>query len=154
MTPDQIRTAVARLETTRSSEEEEAWSVLRSLGMAVIPFLYEAYPNFRKWQGRVSLVFHSIRYARLSEDAFQLGLAALNDRATLVRYRACSLLAYALRDAAAGPLERILEHADPNTVAHAGAALDAIHHRNHHLFVDRDHSGRTFWTVNPGDTIE
>ena len=97
MTPDQIRSAVARLDTARWSEEEAVWSDLRPCGQSVTPYLREAYPKFRKWQGRVSLVFHSIPYARVSEDAFQLGLAALADRATLVRYRACGLLAYSLR---------------------------------------------------------
>jgi hypothetical protein len=94
VTPDQIRAAVARLDSTSWSDQDEIWNGLRPCGEAVVPYLREAYPTFRKWQGRVSLVYHSIRFARVSEDAFQLGLAALADRATLVRYRACSLLAF------------------------------------------------------------
>ena len=151
MTPDQIRAAVARFDSTSWSDQEEIWNELRPFGEAVVPYLREAYPRFRKWQGRVALVYHSIRFARVSEDAFQLGLAALADRATLVRYRACSLLAYSLRDDAIEPLERTLDHPDAETVADAAAALDAIRNRNHHLFVDRSHSGRSFWSVNPGD---
>ena len=151
MTPDEVRAAVARLDSTSWSEQEDIWNELRPCGEAVVPYFREAYPTFRKWQGRVSLVYHSIRFARESEDAFQLGLAALADRATLVRYRACSLLAYSLRDDAIGPLERILDHPDAETVADAKAALDAIRNRNHHFFVDRAHSGRSFWRVNPGD---
>ena len=151
MTPDQIRASVARLDTTSWSDQEEIWTELRPCGEAVVPYLREAYPRFRKWQGRVALVYRSIRYARVSEDAFQLGLAALADRATLVRYRACSLLAYSLRDDAIGSLEALLDHPDAETVADARAALDAIRNRNHHYFVDRRHSGRTFWEVNTGD---
>ena len=151
MSPDEIRATVARLETPRALEEEEAWNALRPLGEAVLPYLREAYPRFRKAQGRRSLVFHAIRYARTSEDAFQLGLAALEDRATLVRYRACGLLAYSLRSEAIAPLERLLDHPDEATAADAWAAIDAIRNRNHHFFVDRDHSGRSFWKVNPDD---
>ena len=151
MTPDEIRATVARLDTTRWLEAEEAWNALRPLGEAAMPYLREAYPGFRKWQGRVSLVYHAIHCARVSEDAFQLGLAALNDRATLVRYRACGLLAYSLRSEAIAPLESLLDHPDAATAEDARAALDAIRNRNHHLFVDRNHSGRSFWQVNPGD---
>jgi len=56
---------VQRLNGTSVAAEEEAWSSLRELGENVVPFLREAYPTFTRWQGRVSLVFHSIRYARL-----------------------------------------------------------------------------------------
>ncbi len=146
-----IRIIVKRLETTHSLEEEEAWGLLRPLGSNAVPYLREAYPRFRKWQGRVSLVFHSIRFARSNEDAFQLGLSATKDKATLVRYRACGLLAYSLRTDALPALEALLSHSDSKTVEDAAAAIDAIRHQNHHYFVDRTHSGRTTWVVNDED---
>jgi hypothetical protein len=37
------------------------------------------------------------------------------------------------------------------TPADAVAAIEAILKKNHHLFVDRSHSGKTFWQVNAGD---
>ena len=151
MTPEEIRAAVQRLNGTSVAAEEEAWSSLRELGENVVPFLREAYPTFTRWQGRVSLVFHSIRYARVSEDAFLLGLDALNDRATLVRYRACALLAYSLRRDALPGLKHLLKHRDPRTIADATASIHAIEKQNHHLLVDRTGSGRTSWVVNEED---
>ncbi len=151
MTPEMIRGYVNRLDTTSAREQEEAWSQLRPLGASVVPYLAEAFPRFRKWQGRVALVFHSIRYARVSEDAFQLGLLALKDKATLVRYRACGLLAYSLRKNAIPHLQELLRHADKKTVEDAAAAIDAIKSQNHHLFVDRGDTGQSFWVVNEDD---
>jgi hypothetical protein len=119
--------------------------------VAVVPYLAEGYPSFRKWQGRASLVFHCIRHARLSDEALRLGLLALSDKAAQVRYRACGLLAYSQRLEAIPPLNALLAHPDARTVADARAAIDAITQRNHHYFVDRDHSGRSFWQVNEGD---
>ena len=151
MTPDQIRRAVAKLQTTSVVAEDEAWSILRPLGMEVIPYLLEAYPTFGKWQGRVSLVFHSVRYARVSEEAYDLGLLAIRDRATLVRYRACGLLAYSLRRDAIPHLESLLGHSDQRTSEDASAAIDAIRHQNHHFFRDREHTGQIHWVVNDAD---
>ena len=151
VTDDSILTAVRQLDTTRSSDEEAAWSVLRPLGSEVVPLLLEAFPSFRTWQGRTALVFHTIRYARESEHAFQIGLLGCRDRSYMVRYRACGLLAYSLRADALPHLEPLLNHRDRRTVEDASAAVDAIRSRNHHYFVDRDHSGRSFWAVNEGD---
>ena len=153
MEPNKIREYVSRLETTKSLEAEAAWAELRPLGIEVVRYLAEAYPKMKKWQGRISLVFHSIRYAKDSEDAFQLGIKALNDRATLVRYRACGLLAYSQRKEAITHLKKLLKHEDNETVADAKAAIDAIKKRNHHYFIDRDHSGKTFWQVTEKDKI-
>jgi hypothetical protein len=105
VTPDEIREQVRRLDTSSVRQEQEAWGRLRELGLAVVPYLAEAYPSFRKWQGRASLVFHCIRHARVSDEAFRLGLLALSDKAAHVRYRACSLLAYAQRPEAMPRLE-------------------------------------------------
>jgi hypothetical protein len=151
MQADEIRAVVRRLDTTRAAEEQAAWEVLRPLGIAVTPYLREAYPRFKKWQGRVALVFHSIRHARRSDDAFQLGLDATTDRATLVRYRACGLLAYSLRTDALPALRALADHADARTAEDAQAAMAAIVARNHHRFVDRNHTGKTKWIVNEGD---
>jgi hypothetical protein len=151
MTIDEIQRAVALLDTTSSLDEEAAWSQLRPLGPDVVPFLRDFFPRCRSWQGRASLVFHSVRFARTSGDAFDLGVGALQDRSTVVRYRACGLVAYSLRHDALGPLKSLLGHRDPRTVADATAAIAAIEYQNHHLFVDRDGSGRTRWVVNEGD---
>jgi hypothetical protein len=146
-----IRQTVKRLDTANTLEMEAAWELLRPLGDSVVPFLIEFYPHARKAQGRVALVFHLIRYARVSEDAFNLGITALDDKATLVRYRACGLCAYSLRKDALPHLEKLRNHVDIRTAEDARAAIDAIRKQNHHYFVDRNHSDSSFWEVNPGD---
>jgi hypothetical protein len=151
MNPIKIREMVARLDTAAARDEEELWAQLRDIGVEVVPYLLEAYRTFRKSKGRVSLVFHAIKYARTSEEAFRLGIEALSDKATLVRYRACGLLAYSQRPDAIQHLKALLTHPDARTVEDARAAIDAISSRNHHYFVDRGHTGRSFWQVNEGD---
>ena len=134
-----------------SSAAEAAWQVLRGLGPGVASYLLDAYPTAKRWQGRTALVFHAIRFARASEAAYALGLRALGDKSYMVRYRACMVLAYSLRADAVPALQALLQHADPRTREDASRALDAIHHQNHHYFVDRAHSGRSFWVVNETD---
>ena len=89
--------------------------------------------------------------ARDGEAAFRLGLRALGDRSYMVRYRACMVLAYSLRPAAFPALEALRSHADARTREDAERAIDAFVHRNHHYFVDRDHSGQTRRVVDESD---
>jgi len=148
----QIKALVRQLDTKDRAVEESAWAQLRPLGAAVVQYLAEFYPNAKKLEGRRAIMFHAIRYARTSEAAFQLGVAGLTDRASIVRYRACGVLAYSLRRDALPHLEALLTHHDPKTAEDARAAIDAINRKNHHYFVDRDHAGQLFWEVNDGDT--
>ena len=134
-----------------SPEAEAAWQELKALGPEVVPFLAEAFPNSRKWQGRVALVFHCVRYARTVRAALELGLHALGDKSYMVRYRACGLVANSLDREALPALRVLLAHADHRTAEDAAAALSAIENQNHHLFVDRSRSGSSFWVVNPED---
>ena len=151
MTPDEIRRKVASLDATDWRVDEAVWPQLEPLGVLVVPYLQDAYPTFRKWLGRQVLVHHSIKFARESENAFQLGLMALNDRSIAVIYSACMLLAYSLRDDAIEPLKNVLKHKDQRAAGDAKAAIDAIRHQNHHYFKDRCHSGRIFLVINPSD---
>lgn len=152
MEDTQIKKALAQLGSPRAREREDAWIELKPLGVAVVPLLAKAYSETKRREGRIGCVFHSIKFARVSEASFQLGLTALKDRATLVRYRACALLAYSLRTDAIPFLKPLLNHVDPATSADARAAIDSITNQNHHYFIDRRHSGKSFWEVNPGDT--
>lgn len=151
MDSERIAALVRELDTSQSLPAEKAWTQLRGLGVGVVPYLADAYGKFRTWQGRTSLVFHSIRYARSDERAFRLGVQALRDRSHVVRWRACGLLAYSLRRDALDVLRPLLQHTDMRTREDAAAAIDAIEHQNHHLYVDRDHSGRSKWVVNDED---
>ena len=146
----EIRRLVGEIAADRDADDS-AWGALRPLGAAVVPYLAEAYPQATRWQPRAALVFHAIRYARVSDDAYRLGLQALGDRSYMVRYRACMVLAYAQRAEALPALRAAASHADARTREDATAAIEAIEHRNHHYFVDRTHSGQSFWDVNPGD---
>lgn len=148
-----IRELVKSLDTASASDQEAAWVQLRPLGVDVVPFLADAFSSTKKAQGRAALVFHAIRYARISQTAFELGIRALNDKATLVRYRACGICAYSLRADAIPYLTELLKHSDPKTAVDAAAAIDAIKRKNHHYFIDRSHSGMSFWTVNPEDSV-
>jgi hypothetical protein len=151
VTDEEIRVSVLALDTTRSLEEERVWEPLRNLGESVVPFLAEAYPRFRRWQGRASLLYHSTRYSRTHEEAFQLGRRALRDRSLVVRYRACGVVAYSLRRDALSDLRELRSSDEQRTREDAAAAIDAIEKQNHHLFIDRSHSGRSFWVVNEAD---
>ena len=153
MTSEEIQTRVNALQSSTVQGEEDAWQLLKPLGIGVVPHLLAAFPKFGKLQGRASLVFHSTRYARISEEAFQLGLLALHDRATLVRYQACALLAYSLRDEALPYLKTLQTHEDLKSFEDATAAIEAINSRNHHFFVDRRRTGQVTWVVNDSDRV-
>ena len=150
LSDDEIRRLIGEI-VGDSRAAEAAWQVLRELGPAVAPYLLEAYPAAKRWQARTALVFHAIRFARVSEAAYALGRRALEDKSYMVRYRACMVLAYALRADAIPALEALLQHPDTRTQEDAARALDAILHQNHHYFVDHTHSGRSFWVVNETD---
>ncbi|SFR86601.1 hypothetical protein SAMN05216570_0120 [Dyella sp. OK004] len=146
-----IHEHVLRFQSPSSLEHEDVWQKLKPLGALVVPHFLEAYPKFRQARARVSLLFYATGFARISEEAFQLGVLGCKDRASLVRYRACGLLAYSLRPDALPTLHDLLTHTDKKTVEDAVAAMDAIRSGNYHYFIDRSHSGKTFWEVNRGD---
>jgi hypothetical protein len=151
MSDDRIRALVASLDTKDNAVRDAARHQLREFGERVLPFFEEFFPRAKRLEARRDMAFHCIGYARTSEAAFRIGLAAIADRSTVVRYRGCCILAYALRRDALPALEALLSHPDAKTADDARAAMDAIRNRNHHFFVDRGHSGQMFWEVRPGD---
>jgi hypothetical protein len=148
MDEQEIKSLVEEMDTASSAAEEAVWSKLRPLGKDVLPYLLEFFPRAKKWQSRRAIVFHAINHARTSEDAFKLGLAAIKDKSTMVRYRGCCVLANSLREDAIPHLIELLDHKDSKTVEDARAAIDAIKNQNHQLFYDRTHSGKIVWSVN------
>ncbi len=131
-------------------DEWEAWEALkRQAGAAVPQLLGQHYRNSRKWQARVSCLYHSIAYARHFPEAVQLGREALADRSKVVRYRACMLLAVSLDNESLAALRKAEKEAgqDEETIGNIRAALNAIENQNHHLFVDRDNSGKMLLNV-------
>lgn len=111
-----------------------------------------AIPRMRGWRGRNAALFHLVHAARSRQEVRTIALRCLADPSWMVRMQACAILAYALSADAIPSLKKLLEHPDSRTRDHAAAAIDAISNRNHHYWVDRDHSGRCFWSVNRGDT--
>lgn len=113
----------------------------------LLPLLIEAYPRIRRGEGRAAILSWLTRYARSRPPVIALAQAALEDRAYLVRERACSILAYSLSADVLPQLALMQDHPDARTRADVAAAMDAISCGNHHFFVDRGHTGSTFWEV-------
>ncbi|WP_152032956.1 hypothetical protein [Gallaecimonas mangrovi] len=137
------------LDGSGSDKEFYAINELRMLGNELPKLLLDKYRTARKWQVRSSCVYHSIRYARSSNEAVELGVIALADKSYAVRYRACMLLAYSLDMnvlSSLKQLENITSHEE--TLLDIRAAIDAIENQNSDYFVDRAHSGNMKLRVN------
>ena len=131
--------------------DPDAAAALRAKGPAVVPALAAAYGMAPQWRQRAALLVAATVHARRSDAAVALGLQALQDRASAVRYRACGLLAYAGRPETVTALAALRTHSDAATRADAAAAITAITTRNHHRFVDRAGVGGITWAVNASD---
>jgi hypothetical protein len=150
----EIMSAVEALDTKSGSAIERQWLAIQEHGIELMPYFKLAYPQMQNASGRRAVVFYATRYARKSEDAFQLGLIALQDRSGKVRDRACGLLAYSLRQDALPPLAAAVNDERAEVCAAAQAAMNAIRAQNHHLFADRSGSGSVFWVVNSEDRAQ
>ena len=117
----------------------------------LVPLLVETYPHLRRSEGRSAILFWLVRYARTHQAVVSLAISALTDRSRIVREYACSILAYSLRDDVLPSLSTLLDHPDLKTRESAAAAIDAVSCKNHHYYLDRAHTGYSFWGVNPGD---
>lgn len=149
-----VRDVLRRFDTPDSATREEAWKQLPP-GRLALPFLREAFPETRRMEARISMVYEATFFARVSEDAFQLGVLGSRDPSKHVRDRACGVLAYSLRRDALPVLRPLLRADDDVTREAAEGAVDAIKHQNHHLYWDREHPrGQTRWVVNRGDDPE
>jgi hypothetical protein len=113
----------------------------------LVPLYLQAFPRIRNWIGRKYVLFWTRRYARTVPEVVALARSALNDKSWKVRSDACSVLAYALDDASIPELEHLKRHQCHRTRANAEAAIDAIKHRNHNYYLDRDHRGNVLWEV-------
>ena len=135
------------LDSLDGSGSETEWSAacrLREvLGNNLPRYLLARYRSQKHWGPRTAYLYHALRYARLSDDAVNLGMLAVGDRSKVVRSRACMLLAYSLRTDLLPFLEAELDKAkDEETRNDITAAMDAIVEQNHNFFVDRNHTGK------------
>jgi hypothetical protein len=118
---------------------------------SLIPGLAAAFPKITHWEGRNSVLFDLIPYARKRPEVVELALAGLQDSACMVRMQACAILAYSLRKDCVPMIEVLLNHKNKKTRDHAAAAIDAIRHQNHNYWFDREHTGSIVWNMNPED---
>jgi len=124
-----------------------------ALGSEMPSWLLKKYRESKKSEPRYWCVYFSIPYARVSRDAFLLGIEALSDRSRRVRHSGCLLLAYSLNEEALPFLTQLCAHKDEKSSNDAKAAIDAILNKNHNYFVDRNHSGNITLTIDPISNI-
>ena len=144
-----ISEEIKKLDTTSYKDQSAIWEELKSRfnRKTLIYELVKHYYEFKKWQGRCFILYYGTVVARESPEAIKIAIRALSDKASLVRYRACGLLAYSLDKTILPYLQEVAENSDEKTKSHAFAAIDAINNQNHNFFIDRNHSG-SIWEVN------
>jgi hypothetical protein len=143
---DRVSALIDAFSTSKRSDLDSAWLLADSMGDDQLCLLAKAFPKVRRWQGRASIMRFAGRFARTSDPAFHLGLAALKDPSYDVRHYACALLAYSLSPDSLPSLQALLKHRDLRTVEDAKAAIDAIRNKNHNYFKDRGHTGKILWS--------
>jgi hypothetical protein len=137
-----VEELLAHLDGSGSDSEWAAAMELRALSTDFPRLLRHKFHSSQSWKARSSCVYHAMRYAKESEDALALGLAAIVDKAKGVRYRGAMLLAYSQRKDALSQLRVALETLAGGPGAEdLAAAIDAIENENPNYFVDRTHSG-------------
>lgn len=124
---------------------------LQALGPDAWPIaLFECYQQARQAEDRHNCVFQALFDAQDSAVARELGLAALNDRAYSVRWRAHQVLAYSLDRSTLPALRDALKRETrPDLKESLEAAITSIEEQNHNLYKDRKGRGNVRWVVNP-----
>ena len=141
---DAVLTAIYALDGQKNwGAVEDAREKLVPLGRRIFPQALEAYPKLRSYMARTGLVYTSIKFALVEEDAVRLALMALGDRSAGVTYYACMLLAVAGKDETILALKELETHRNPDVRADASAAVFAILEKNRNLFIDRNRTGRS-----------
>lgn len=116
-------------------------------GEHALQSMIECLPRLRTWRARDMIIQTAIKFARTSKGSKELGFMGLTDKSKKVRQTACSFAAFSLDDEYLPTLRTLRSATDREVAADAVAAIDAIQHQNHHLFMDRQHSGRVTWNV-------
>ena len=99
----------------RSSEDmHEAIAQLEALGVDIPGLMMKKYKISRRWADRASCVSHCIKYAGTHEDAYQIGIVALQDKSRAVRHKACMLLSATQKKEAIEHLEKLLPDQTPS----------------------------------------
>lgn len=148
MEREHIEALLNLLDGTGSDAEWAAVLELRTLGSKLPQLLGEHFHRSRSWKVRSSCVYHAMRYAKESDTAVVIGLAAIKDKAQAVRYRGAMLLAYSQRKDVLAKLHEARAALQGKQGADdMMAAIDAIESENHNYFVDRTHSNNVTMTI-------
>ena len=148
MDEERIATLVDDLSGTGSDREWAAVHELRTLGTELPKFLLKKFRSATSWKVRNLCVYHSMRYAKISPEAVEVGLLAISDKSKEVRYRGAMLLAYSQRRDVMSALQDAVGALSGKSGAEdLIAAFDAIDNGNHHLFVDRKRTGKFKLTI-------
>lgn len=108
MEDEQLHKYFAYLEGRSQKRVGLVLAHLEVSGVDIPELLTKRYGISRRWADRALCVSECIRYAKTNDDAYRLGIAALEDRSRSVRRIACSLLAKAQRPEAIEHLEKLL----------------------------------------------
>jgi len=127
---ENVHKYLARLEGRPSKNPYEAIAGLEALGADVPGLLLKKYKVSRRWSDRATCVFHCIEYAKTNEDAYQLGIIALQDKSKTVRRRACKLLSAAQRQEAIEHLQALITNEASNNDARI--AIEALQKLERH----------------------
>lgn len=139
MKPTDISALLSQLDGSGSDAEWKAVEQLRALPN-LPDVLLDHYTRSTRFGARAACVYHSVRYARTSKSAFELGLLAVRDKSKVVRYRAALLLAVAQHPAAIPALEAMKTKWSVSA-PDAEAAIAALHSGNPNRFADRENTG-------------
>lgn len=148
--PDVVWKVLDQIDGTRSETDRAAIKRLKSLALgAELPtYLRQKYHKETKKNARMACLLLSLQYARDSEEAYKLGIDALDDRYKDVVGLAGCLLAISLRKEALPVLSRFAEEAKVEECKdYALRAIDAIEHQNSHYYLDVEHTGKAFLRV-------
>ena len=115
---------LAYLDGRSSAGMQEGIEKLEALGVDIPGLMMKRYKFSRRWADRTSCVYHCIKYAKTSEDAYQIGIIALKDKSKTVRHQACILLSAAQNKDAIEHLEELLS--DEASRDDASAAIDVL----------------------------
>jgi hypothetical protein len=121
---EKIHKYLAYLDGRAPGTELKALAKLEELGVNIPNLLMKRYKVSRRWSDRALCVSHCMAYSKYDEDAYQLGIIALQDRSRTVRRKACMLLSVAQRQEAIKHLEKLLS--DEALKGDAVAAIDAL----------------------------
>lgn len=132
-----------RLDAARTEDERDELRV--ALRREPTQPILDGYASLRRAEARSNVVYLLMDRARDDDGALGLIVDATTDRSRLVRRNAYRALAWSMRREGLPALRAAREQCDERDRADVEAAIAAIEEHDHHLWIDRDRSGRSHW---------